>query len=94
MADTADISVYLQEDVLLSQFHTSCQKELTGLLEKGVFEITKLADVPQGVQLFNSCFVDKIKNPDTNKAFEKSRLVMQVYNDQEKELVLTQSPTI
>jgi hypothetical protein len=38
--------------------------------------------------------VDEIKNPGTDKAFEKSRLVVQAYNDQEKELVLTQSPTI
>ena len=38
--------------------------------------------------------MDKIKNPGTDKAFEKSRLVVQAYNDQEKELVLTQSPTI
>ena len=54
----------------------------------------KLVDVPQGIQLFNSHFVDEIKNLGTNKAFKKSQLVIQVYNDQEKELVLTQSPTI
>ena len=88
----ADITIYLQDDA--TQFSTSRQKELAGLLEKGVFEITKLADVPQGVRLFNSRFVDEIKNPGTDKAFEKSRLVVQAYNDQEKELVLTQSPTI
>jgi hypothetical protein len=50
--------------------------------------------VPQGIRLFNSRFVDEIKFPGTPKAFEKSRLVVQAYNDQEKELVLTQSPTI
>jgi len=88
----ADITIYLQDDA--TQFSASRQKELAGLLEKGVFEITKLADVPQGVRLFNSRFVDEIKNPGTDKAFEKSRLVVQAYNDQEKELVLTQSPTI
>ena len=38
--------------------------------------------------------MDEIKNPGTDKAFEKSRLVVQAYNDQGKELVLTQSPTI
>jgi hypothetical protein len=83
---------YLQDDA--TQFSASRQKELAGLLEKGVFEITKLADVPQGVRLFNSRFVDEIKNLGTDKAFEKSRLVVQAYNDKEKELVLTQSPTI
>jgi hypothetical protein len=80
----ADITIYLQDDYLqddATQFSASRQKELAGLLEKGVFKITKLADVPQGVRLFNSRFVDEIKNPGTDKAFEKSRLVVQAYND-------------
>ena len=75
----ADITIYLQDGA--TQFSASRQKELTGLLEKGVFEITKLANVPQGVRLFNSRFVDEIKNPGTDKAFEKSRLVVQAYNN-------------
>ena len=50
--------------------------------------------VLQETRIFNSRFVDEIKNKDTEKAFQKSRLVVQAYNDQEKELVLTQSPTI
>ena len=86
----ADITIFLQDDSAAdsqpcalhhSQFRASRQKELTGLLEKGVFEITKLADVPQGVRLFNSRFVDEIKNLGTDKAFEKSQLVVQAYND-------------
>jgi hypothetical protein len=52
------------------------------------------SDVPQGVRIFNSRFVDEIKHPSTDKAFEKSRLVVQAYNDQGKDLVLTQSPII
>ena len=35
-----------------------------------------------------------MKNKGTEKAFTKSRLVVQAYNDDEKRLVLTQSPTI
>ena len=50
--------------------------------------------MPKGVRLFNSRFIDKIKNKGTNKAFKKSQLIIQAYNDLEKELVLTQSPTI
>ena len=65
-----------------------------GLLEKGVFQVIKLTNVPMGVRLFNLQFVDEVKNAGTNKAFEKSRLVVQAYNDQEKQLVLTQSPII
>jgi hypothetical protein len=33
-------------------------------------------DVPQGVYIFNSCFINEIKHPGTNKAFKKSRLVV------------------
>jgi len=59
-----------------------------------VFEVTKLENIPSGTRLFNSRFVDEVKNAGTDAAFEKSRLVVQAYNDEEKKLVLTQSPTI
>ena len=42
----------------------------------------------KGVRLFNLQFVDEIKNKRTNKAFKKSQLIIQAYNDLEKELVL------
>jgi hypothetical protein len=86
----ADISIYLQTD----QFKESRQKEIDGLLEKGVFATVPLSTVPNGIRIFNSRFVDEVKNAGTSTAFEKSRLVVQAYNDTEKELVLTQSPTI
>ena len=86
----ADISVLVQE----TPFTDSRRKEINGLLEKGVFAVVTEKDVPQGVRIFNSRFVDEIKHPSTDKAFEKSRLVVQAYNDQGKGLVLTQSPTI
>ena len=43
----------------------------------------------QGNRVFNFRFVNKIKNPGIDKAFEKSRLVIQAYNDLEKDLILT-----
>ena len=64
------------------------------MLEKGVFEVVDTASIPKGTRIFNSRFVDEVKNAGTEKAFEKSRLVVQAYNDLEKEAVLTQSPTI
>ena len=67
----------------------SRQKELNGLLKKGVFEVVNMADIPQGVRIFNSRFVDEVKNAGTDKAFEKSRLVVQAYHDHDKDLVLT-----
>ena len=66
--------------------------EILGLLEKGVFK--PVYQVPKGIYIFNSRFVDKMKQKGTKKAFPKSRLVVQVYKDEEKSLVLTQSPTI
>jgi hypothetical protein len=86
--NTADISVYLQGDTNL--FTGSRQKELNRLLERSVFETVSLTDVPPGTCIFNSQFVDEIKNPGTDKAFEKSQLVVQAYRDLEKDLVLTQ----
>jgi len=73
-------------------FTKSRQKELDDLLQKGVFQV--VSEVPKGARLFGSRFVDEIKNWGTDKAFEKSRLVIQAYNDIGKKEVLTQSPTI
>jgi hypothetical protein len=86
------ITVYLQEDD--NTYVSSRKAEIQGLLEKGVFKIISKSDVPQGTRIFNSRFVDTTKNSGTSAAFAKSRLVVQAYNDGEKKLVLTQSPTI
>ena len=59
----------------------SRRKEINRLLKKGVFAVIIKRDVPQGVYIFNSRFINKIKYPSTNKAFKKLRLVIQVYNN-------------
>jgi hypothetical protein len=74
---SADISVLVQE----TPFTDLRRKEINGLLEKGVFAVVTDSDVPQGVHIFNSRFVDEIKHPSTNKAFKKSRLIIQAYNN-------------
>jgi hypothetical protein len=48
-------------------------------------------DVSTNVCIFNFRFVDEIKRFDIDKIFEKSRFVMQTFNDQNKNLILTQS---
>lgn len=78
----------------MPQFAASRHKEITGLIEKGVFELANPDDIPPGARIFNSRSVDEVKHPGTEKAYEKSRLVVQAYNDQGKDTVLTQSPTI
>ena len=35
-----------------------------------------MVDVLEGVRIFNSQFIDEIKNAGTDKAFKKSRLVI------------------
>ena len=75
-------------------YEQSRLQELNGLQERGVFEPVPIQHVPDGVTIFNSRFVDEIKNEGTSDAFEKSRLVVQGYNDIDKNLILTQAPTI
>jgi hypothetical protein len=60
----------------LLPFAESQHKEINGLLKKGIFEIINMADIPKGARIFNSWFINKIKNKGTDKAFEKLRLVV------------------
>ena len=94
LMDEFDVFINKNADDKLAQYTVSRQKEVAGLLEKGVFKIITTNDIPSNAQIFNSRFVDKIKNLGTDKAYEKSLLVIQAYNDQEKDLILTQSSTI
>ena len=57
-------------------FTKSHQKEINGLLNSGVFSIATPSKIPQETRIFRSRFVDEIKHTDTEKAFEKSRLVV------------------
>jgi len=75
-------------------YKESRQKEINGLLEKGAFEFVNASEVPKGTRIFGSRFVNEVKNPGTDKAYEKSHLVIQAYNDWGKDLILTQSPTV
>ena len=88
-AHVADITIYLSD----SNFVQSRQKELNGLLERGVFKVVDKIEA-QGARIFGSRFVDEIRHAGTEKAFEKSRLVIQAYNDQDKRGILTQAPTV
>ena len=60
----------------ISNFQASRLKKLNELLEKEVFEIINKKDVPAETRIFDSRFVDQVKNKGTEKAFEKSRLVI------------------
>ena len=75
-------------------YKASRQKEIDGLIQKNVFNMVGRNVVPNGARIFGTRFVDEMKNINTPKAFAKSRLVVQAYRDNEKQQVLTQSPTI
>jgi len=70
-----NLTAYLQNDepALYTALH---QSEINGLLEKNIFEIVDPTKLPDSIQIFKSRFIDKVKNKGTNKAFEKSRLVI------------------
>ncbi len=77
-----------------SSFTAFRQKEIIDLLEKEIFLSVNKRNVSANIRIFNSRFVDEVKNPDTEKAFEKFRLMIQAFNDQNKIFVLIQSSII
>jgi len=42
----------------------------------GVFKVTLCLEVLEGVYIFNSRFINEIKNEGTNKELRKSRLII------------------
>ena len=98
LADSTDLNTQkLAESAAnfnLFSYTTSRQKEISELLKKKIFKFINHAEVFFDARIFNFRFVNEMKNADTEKAYEKSRLMIQAYNDQIKGLVLTQSPTI
>jgi len=76
-------------------FERSDATEIDGLMAAGVIQPVKYEpnDAHRGIRLFKSRMVREIKNK-TSAPYEKSRLVVQGYNDAEKTALLTQSPTI
>ena len=81
-------------DLSSAQYTTSRHEEIAKLLEKSSFKVVTIVDISTNTWIFNSRFVNEVKNASTDKAYAKIWLVVQVYNDQEKDLVLTQSPII
>lgn len=77
-----------------AQYITSKQKEFARLLKKDLFKVVTTDSISSNAQIFHSCFVDEIRNPGTDKAYEKSWLIIQAYNNKEKHFILIQSPII
>ena len=97
-----NISIFFQDDpqdLLLQHmqsapFVKSRKKKINDFFEKDCFEVVTTANLFREIRIFNSRFVDEIKNIGTANAYEKFRLMMQAYNDEEKIEVLIQTFTI
>jgi hypothetical protein len=74
-----------------SSFIASRQQKIAELLEKDVFLSINSADVLFDIRIFSFRFVNEIKHSNIDKTFEKFRLVVQAFKNQNKILVLTQS---
>ena len=71
-------------------FEVLDQAEIAALIEDGVFRFEQYDSVIHISRLFNSRLVREIKNKET-KPYEKSRLVIQGFNDSGKAAILTQA---
>lgn len=72
-------------------FEQSRQKEMDGLLAQGVYEVIDGNAVELiGKKIFGSRIVDEIKGKEIATLYEKSRLVVQAFNDEGKKEILTQ----
>jgi len=76
-------------------FEESTQREIDSLIARGVFKFIQLDEQKHHMgRIFRSRIVNEIKNKTTATLYEKSRLVIQGYADDGKEMILTQAPTI
>ena len=74
--DEFDVFINKNSDAHLAQYTASRQKEITGRLEKDIFKVVISKNVPSNAQIFKSRFVDEVKNAGTDKAYQKSWLVV------------------
>ena len=70
-------------------FQTFRLKKLNELFEKRIFEIIYIDNLLIEARVFESRFVNQMKNEEIEKAFEKSRLIIQAFNDSKKQKILT-----
>jgi hypothetical protein len=93
-----ELAIRLRNDGVITAsgapFEASDDQEINDLVGRGVFKFELYNEtVHGGTRIFKSRLVREIKGK-TTKPYEKSRLVIQGYQDHGKEAILTQSPTI
>jgi hypothetical protein len=76
-------------------FEASDRQEIDNFIDRGIFRFEQYDPVKHnGTRVFKSRLVREIKSKTTNAPYEKSKLIIQSYQDNGKEIILTQSPTI
>lgn len=76
-------------------FLASRKAEINGLIEGKVFAVMEPVDaVAKGDRIYNSRFVDAVKNVGTPRELAKSRFVICGYNNREAKYLLTKVPTV
>ena len=75
-------------------FKISQKQEIDALIIKRIFEFVLYDKKIYKRRIFNSKLVNEVKGKATETPYEKSRLVIQAYDDEGKQVILTQSPTI
>lgn len=96
--DNYDLAVKLRKDGIINSagppFQESDAEEINNLAARGVFEFVRFDPEKHGTKrIFKTRLVREVKGKAT-KPYEKSRLIVQGYGDEEKEEILTQAPTI
>ena len=71
-------------------FEASDKQEIDNLIDRGVFRFEQYDPVKHnGIRVFKSRLVREIKGKATEAPYEKSRLVIQGYQDDGKEMIFT-----
>lgn len=71
-------------------FQALDKQEIKGLIARGVFKFEKYNAIKHNrVRIFKSRMVNKVKGKATDTLFKKSRLVIQGFNNDGKEFILT-----
>lgn len=95
------ISIFFQNEnvaiafVIISiLFIESKRKKINEFFEKNVFELVFIFEILARIRIFNSRFVNKMKNIERITIFEKFKLMSQIFNDHDKISIFTQKFTI
>jgi hypothetical protein len=96
--DNYDLAVKLRQDNIITTpgapYEESDAIEIDALANERVFRFVRYDPVTyDGLRIFDTRMVREVKNKST-KPVEKSRLVVQGFGDEGKEIILTQAPTI